>query len=71
MFLRFNEEPEVPYITVEIMPDTLHIRQWYGAHDKKPDKDRMRRWLDAYVKRLKSGRAAIEQETVRQALTTA
>ena len=53
------------------MPDTLHIRQWYGAHDKKPDKDRMRRWLDAYVKRLKSGRAAIEQETVRQALTTA
>lgn len=71
LFLRFKEEPEVPYITVEIMPDTLHIRQWYGAHDKKPDKDRMRRWLDAYVKRLKSGRAAIEQETARQALTTA
>lgn len=67
LFLRFKEEPEIPYITVEIAPNTLYIRQWFGAHDKKPDKDRMQGWLNAYVNRLKSRQTAVEQETAKQA----
>lgn len=71
LFLRFKEEPEVPYITVEIAPDTLYIRQWYGAHDKKPNKDRTRKWLDAYVNRLRPKQAAAGQEAAEQALAPA
>lgn len=62
LFLRFKSEPEIPYITVEIGTDSLSILQWYGAHDKKPDKDRMQRWLDTYVTRLKCRRDGIFQE---------
>lgn len=54
LVLRHKEEPEIPYITVEIMEK--HILQWYGAYDKKPDESNMQRWLDAYEKRLKCGR---------------
>lgn len=53
LFLRTAKEPEVPYITVEIDPKNLHILQWYGAHDKKPDQKNMDRWLNAYITRLK------------------
>ena len=53
LFLRRREEPDIPYITVEIGTDSLRIAQWYGAHDRKPDEERMERWLDAYVTRLK------------------
>lgn len=53
LFLRTAKEPEVPYITVEIAPKNLHILQWYGAHDKKPDQKNMDRWLNAYITRLK------------------
>ena len=59
LFLRYREEPDIPYITVEIGTDSLRIAQWYGAHDRKPDEDRMQGWLDAYVARLRSaGQAA-------------
>lgn len=51
LFLRFKEEQETPYITVEIEGE--RIVQWYGAHDKKPDEDRMQKWLDQYITRLK------------------
>ena len=51
LFLRFKEEQETPYITVEIEGE--RIVQWYGAHDKKPDKDRMQKWLNQYITRLK------------------
>lgn len=53
LFLRRREEPDIPYITVEIGTDSLRIAQWYGAHDRKPDEERMQRWLDDYVTRLK------------------
>lgn len=63
LFLRFKSEPEMPYITVEVRTDSLSILQWYGAHDKKPDKDRMQKWLDAYATRLKCRRDGTFQET--------
>lgn len=51
LMLRFKEEPEIPYITVEIRKD--RIMQWYGANNKKPDQENMQKWLDAYVAQLK------------------
>lgn len=68
LLLRFKSKPESPYITVEIGNDYLNIVQWYGAHDRKPDEDRMKRWLEAYVTRLKCtrdgtmGEAAVQVE---------
>lgn len=66
LFLRPIDGLDVPYITVEIETGTMEIRQWYGANDKKPDKMRMQRWLDAYVARLRCGTAAAGEETTAQ-----
>ena len=55
LMLRFKNEPEIPYITVEINAGDDQIIQWYGSHDKKPDAKHMQEWLDGYVMRLKHG----------------
>lgn len=61
LMLRFKEEPEIPYITVEVQgTGMIRIMQWYGAHDKKPDEKNMNRWLDAYITRLKCETAGEE-----------
>ena len=41
----------MPYITVEIRDDK--IVQWYGAYDRKPDKQMIEAWLEKYIKELK------------------
>lgn len=61
LMLRFKEKQEIPYITVEIEEE--RIVQWYGAHDRKPDEKNMKRWLDAYVTRLKCNRLGVEERT--------
>ena len=67
LMLRFKEMPEIPYITVEI-DDTDRIVQWYGKHDKKPDRENMQKWLDIYVTRLRAGRIGIEEKTEKEAM---
>lgn len=67
LMLRFKEYPEVPYITVEIDARTDEIRQWYGAHDKKPDEKHMKQWLDEYIHKLKAGLLGAGQEADQQA----
>lgn len=74
LMLRFKDMPEIPYITVEI--DNMdRILQWYGKYDKKPDKENMQKWLDAYVTRLKAGmlntEKKIEKGAVEQLLMAA
>lgn len=61
LMLRFSKEPEIPYITVEIERDTHRIIQWYGSHDRKPDREHMQKWLDDYVGHLKRKDAEIRQ----------
>ncbi len=61
LFLRSREEPDMPYITVEIDPREKRIRQWHGAGDKQPDEERMQRWLDVYVTRLRCGAVGTPQ----------
>lgn len=67
LFLRFKERPETPYITVEIGTDSLKILQWYGDHDRKPEEDRMQRWLEDYVTRLKCRRDGTLKEAGKEA----
>lgn len=50
LMLRTQEEPEIPYITVEIRNN--QILQWYGEYDKKPDRDHIEEWLTGYIKNL-------------------
>lgn len=51
LFLRHSQSPDVPFITVEIKGET--VRQWYGAYDKKPEKEFFDGWLATYVGELK------------------
>lgn len=64
LMLRCVDAPELPYITVEIDND-FRIIQWYGAHDKKTDKENVQKWLDDYVKWLKSPRQQTDSGTRR------
>ena len=54
LMLRLKEEIETPYITIEIDGERPRIVQWYGSHDRKPDKKTIQKWLDDYITRLKS-----------------
>lgn len=68
LFLRQQEAPEIPYITVEIDEKQHRIRQWYGAHDRKPDEQRMQKWLNDYIDRLKSGTLGEEKVELQEAV---
>lgn len=52
LMLRFKEEQETPYITVEIKDN--RIIQWYGANNRKPNEENMQQWLNAYVEVLRN-----------------
>ncbi|RJV29543.1 hypothetical protein DWX22_03285 [Coprococcus sp. AF18-48] len=55
LMLRFKEEPDVPYITVEIDAKNPRILQWHGDKNKKPDENNVRTWLDTWLMKLKTG----------------
>ena len=55
LMLRFKEEPDVPYITVEIDAKNPRILQWYGDKDRKPDEKNMQSWLNTWLMKLKTG----------------
>lgn len=50
LFLRHKDTPDKPYYTIEIKDNV--IVQWYGTNDKKPDKEVIEPWLDAYMEQL-------------------
>jgi hypothetical protein len=64
LMLRFREDADNPYITVEIDASNDRIRQWYGAYDKKPDQKHMQEWIDQYVYRLQNNLLAADQPAV-------
>lgn len=63
LMLRDKKQPERPYITVEIDSRKSSIRQWYGAHDRKPDQKNMQRWLNQYLRQLEELPAAMRTRT--------
>lgn len=56
LMLRKKEDQETPYITVEIRADGRSIVQWYGAFDRKPDKEQVEKWLKEWLVRGKESR---------------
>lgn len=50
LFLRKKDNPEEPYITIEIRGN--EIVQWYGAYDKKPNKKFIDGLLKKYTKEV-------------------
>ena len=52
LFLRKEKTPNTPYITIEI--DGTKIRQWYGAHDRKPEKEFFDKLLEEYTRQLEN-----------------
>ncbi len=58
LLLRRKDDPETPYITVEIGAESGRVLQWYGEYDRKPDDKHMQGWIDSYVMRMKNGWAA-------------
>ena len=63
LFLRFKETPKAPYVTVEIDPK-FQIKQWYGAHDRKPDEKNLQKWLNRYTTMLKCRKEGIQEESM-------
>ena len=60
LMLRKKEDSEVPYITVEI--EGTKMIQWYGAYDKKPEKEEMEKWLSQYIQWLEQHLSAKEKK---------
>lgn len=59
LLLRKMENLDAPYYTIEILGN--EILQWYGKFDKKPDKEKIEKWLEEYKRHLeekKVGKAA-------------
>ena len=69
LMMRYQKEPETPYITIEINPEQKRIVQWYGERDTKPDKEKIQSWLDNYLDKLKSG--TLQEETSEMMTMTA
>lgn len=69
LMMRYQKEPETPYITIEINPEQKRIVQWYGERDTKPDKEKIQSWLDNYLEKLKSG--TLQEETSEMMTMTA
>ena len=63
LMLRYKKEPEIPYITVEVDAKYPRIIQWYGEMDRKPDKENIKAWLNAWLMKLKTGTLTEEMET--------
>ena len=68
MFIRRRNDPNTPYITVEI--DGERLIQWYGIRDTKPDREEIdawiAEWMDAVKKRMsrKIAPAQMEREAM-------
>lgn len=60
LFLRHSKNPDIRFVTIEIKKD--HIVQWYGAYDKKPEKDEVDKWLVGYKEIIKKRLVSIEQK---------
>ena len=52
LFLRKKEDLKRPYYTLEVTWDG-HVRQSYGAYDRKPDEEKVNEWLRCFTRAIK------------------
>jgi len=69
LVMRYKDQQEIPYITVEIQDE--RIIQWYGAQDKKPDIKDNQKWLDTYIVRLKCKKDGMFEDAAESLLASA
>lgn len=62
LFLRKKDEPDKQYITLEIREN--RISQWYGAYDKKPDKEKIDKWLDDWMKAIRTNNLVVDPKAI-------
>ena len=51
LFLRKKEDPDTAYYTLEVTWSG-HVRQSYGAYDRKPDKEKIEDWLEHFTREI-------------------
>ena len=56
LFMRKVEAPKERYYTIELSPNDLVILQYFGAYDKKPDKESVDKFLEKWKQYLKRRR---------------
>lgn len=61
LFLRKQEYPAMPYYTLEAGWDG-EIEQWYGAYDRRPDEERIKKVLEEYTGEIQRREAEIKQK---------
>ena len=73
LFLRETEEPNTPFVTIEIKEEVIEgykIKQWYGMHDKKDKPEiglnskEIDEWLKNYIDVITKRREKKMQEAV-------
>lgn len=52
LFMRKKNQPDIPYVTIELDTTTKNIVQWYGANNKKPDEKHLNKLLNHYLERI-------------------
>lgn len=53
IFMRKIESPEQRYYTIEIDSKSQEIKQYYGAYDKKPDKEKVDKFLNKWKRHIR------------------
>ena len=66
LLMRRKEKADLPYITIEINGKSNKIIQWYGAYDKKPEREQIEGLLEEYIKHLKGVNDAIFTDDIRR-----
>lgn len=57
LFIRYANNPNEPYITLEVDPAKNKILQWYGRNDTKPNEARIEEWLGEWLAEVKERKA--------------
>ena len=72
LFLRKKESLNEPYYTLEVTREGK-VLQWYGAYDRKPDKETIEKVLERFTKKIqrKEKKLQAEAEATQQNLIMA
>lgn len=65
LFLRHEEAPEEPWYTIET--DGNRIRQFYAAYDRQPEKEKVEKILDTWMKQVRKNMIRVEKEEAEKA----
>jgi len=60
LFLRKEEEPDKPYYTIEVDKD--HVIQFFAEYDRQPNKEKVKKILDEWMKQVRRNFAEVEKE---------